>query len=171
MGDKPARTESHPGMANPYPTLEPERPLMSTRQERRERAKRLFAQKKEDFLCSQFVTAEMVTLLKRFRMELDGGTRRRGCCDHKRYKIGISSAMVDGGVSKESLEQVIIHELTHACLPKAGHGREWVSLNLQMGGSGNATCTDESIRAAIGYVRCSASCVTPVCPAEHPCAC
>lgn len=121
----------------------------------RKRAEFLFHQEVMKIKMNPKVLPFQKLMLETYKLEFDRGTKRRGVCKYPCKKhggiIGLSSAMVDKGVSAEKLTKIIRHELSHACNPGQKHNSIWKNFDLMIGGNGERCCTDEEVKSLIGH--------------------
>jgi hypothetical protein len=80
----------------------------------------------------------------RWTFRFDDGIRRFGCCDHGNMEIRLSRRLTLANGERE-VKNTLLHEIAHAlCGPGVGHGIDWVSCCLRIGGDGKRCYTTEA---------------------------
>lgn len=125
--------------------------ILNTGESPREQVERLFTHVRNEIAANPACSEDQAALLADYRVHLDAGTRRRGVCKYTSKTIGISSALVEGGISDDHLIEILRHELSHAANPGAKHGPAWKAFYVAIGGNGERCDKSDESRAAVGH--------------------
>lgn len=122
----------------------------------RKRAKEIFETECDAVFTNPRVGTPEKDMLRKFKLVFDRGTTRRGVCRYPRTfsgrgYIGLSSKMVDNGVSADAIAKIVRHEISHACTPKQHHNATWRAFDLLIGGDGKRCCTSDEVKEVIGH--------------------
>lgn len=118
----------------------------------RAQAQEIFNEEKARIVALEGVRAQHKAELEKFKvLKFDRGTRRRGVCSYKNLTIGLSSKLVDGGASADTIRNIIVHELSHAACPKQKHNKVWKDFNILVGGDGKRCCNSAEAQEIIQH--------------------
>ena len=123
----------------------------------RDKARTIFNEECEAVYANSGISDDKKDLLRKYKLLFDRGTTRRGVCKYPSARtggigyIGLSSSMIDRGVSAQKVAQIIRHEISHACNPGHHHDATWKAFDILIGGDGKRCCTDEEVKKLIGH--------------------
>ena len=97
-------------------------------------ASRLFDAEKSRLLASRKVTDAEKQHIRPYCLTFDPKPERRiGQCRYKCKEIGLSTKMLQCGLSDRMVTETIRHELSHAATPGAKHGAAWRAFMAKAG--------------------------------------